>query len=142
MKKIAFLLAAFLLVGVSAKAQIYSMLATTGNASDTVSNTGTETLTKMVNGTFTETTIQVVVTKISGTVAGNCILQGSIDGVNYVNLNHLGQPAANDTCTNTDVTTNSFIWTLGTSKYLYYRVKVTGSGTMSARITAKIMVRR
>lgn len=122
--------------------QVYSMLATTGNATDTVVNTSAETLTKQISGSYGEVTVQVLVTKISGTVAGTVLIYGSLDGTTYTRLNNLGQPSANDTCTNTDVATQSWIWALGTSKYLYYRVTVTGSGTMTARVAAKIMVRK
>lgn len=141
MKKLIFFIA-FGLLGVAANAQVYNMTSIYSQNSDTVVNTASEVLTKQINGVYSEVTVQVVVTKISGTVAGTVVLQGSIDGTNYVTLNHLAQPAANDTVTNTNVASQSWIWAIGTSKYIYYRVLATGSGTMSATISAKIMVRK
>lgn len=125
----------------SANAQVVAMKATTGNTSDTVTNTGTEVLSTQVNGYNEVVTVQLTVTKISGTVAGTAILQGSLDGTTWTTLNH-ASTTGNDTITLTNVTTNSAIWVVEPSKYLYYRVSVTGSGTMVARISAKIMARK
>jgi hypothetical protein len=143
MKKFIFLIA-FGLLGVAANAQIYDMLATTGNTSDTVTNTSAETLTKQVSGAFSQVTVQLTVTKIGGTVAGTSVLQGSIDGTNYVTLtSHYADPGDTaNSVTNTNVATQSWIWDVGNSKYLYYRVTTTGSGTMTAKVQAKIMVRK
>lgn len=134
---------ALVVVPVVSKAQVYDMLATTGNATDTVNNTSTETLTKQINGSYDNVTVQVTITKISGTVAGTAILQASLDGVAYKTLCY--GPAVVDSIparTNVNVTTNSWTWPVGESKYIYYRVSITGSGTMSATVSAKIMVRK
>lgn len=144
MKKLIFALFALFLAVAPVSGQVYSMLATTGNAADTVNNTSAETLTKQINGSYGEVTVQLTVTKISGTVAGTAVLQGSLDGTNYTILGYVNaQPADTaNSVTNTNITTNVWTWPAGSSKYLYYRVTVTGSGTMSARVSAKIMVRK
>jgi hypothetical protein len=94
---------------------------------DTILNAGTEYATLKAQNAYTVATFQAVVTKISGTVAGTVVLQASLDGINYVSVGA-------DTLTNTNQTTNTHIWTVEPSKYLYYRLKATGSGTMSATI--------
>jgi uncharacterized membrane protein len=66
--------------------------------------------------------IQVIVTKVSGTVAGTVLLQGTIDGTNYVDVN-------TDTLTLTNQATNTKVWALSSVPYRIYRVKLTTTGT-------------
>lgn len=66
--------------------------------------------------------IQAVVTKVSGTVGGTAIIQGSLDGTNYVTI-------GSDTLTLANQATNTFIWSLTPSTYQYHRVKFVSSGT-------------
>lgn len=68
------------------------------------------------------TAIQATVTKVSGTVAGYVILQGTVDGTNYQDVN-------TDTLTLTNTTTNFKIWTIDKAYYAGYRIKHVGSGT-------------
>lgn len=96
------------------------------NSGDTVVNTATVNLDVTLKGKG-DLGFQVVATKISGTVGGTAILQGSLDGTNYVTI-------STDTLTLTDVATNSAVWKVSASTYLYYRIAVTGSGTMSASV--------
>ena len=78
MKKLIFA-AAFVFAAVAANAQVVDMKSTSSKATDTVTNTGSEVLTAQVNGYQADVTIQAVVTKVSGTVAGTVVLQGSVD---------------------------------------------------------------
>ena len=80
-----------------------------------------------ITGSYTNVAFQVVATKISGTVAGTAILQASLDGTNYHSVGV-------DTLTLTNVATNAHLWSAAPNKYKYWRVKVTGSGTMSASV--------
>ena len=95
---------------------------------DTVVNAGTKTLNLAVKGTNTTGAFQVVVTKISGTVAGNVIFQGSVDGTNFVNI---------DTLVATNVATQTKVFTDVPVKYPFYRITYTGTGTMSAILSAR-----
>lgn len=104
---------------------VNAQTATLMSATDTVTNAGSETATLKVVAPYKVVSIQAVVTKLSGTVAGTVILQASNDGVNYISV-------GSDTLSNANVTTNTHFWTVEPSKYLYYRLKATGSGTMSA----------
>lgn len=111
--------------------------------SDTVTNTATVTLTTAVkvssfNSLTQQTTVQVNVTKISGTVGGTISLLGSLDGTNYKALNTIETQTALATITATDAT-NVYHWRLTGSPFLYYRVSWTGTGTMSASFTAKLV---
>lgn len=74
--------------------------------------------------------IQAVVTKSTGTVAGTVTLQGSVDGTNYVTVS---SSYADVTSYNpTDVATSSKLFVVTGSPYRYYRLSYAGAGTMSA----------
>lgn len=96
----------------------------TGTA--TITNAATVNLTQTVVATYDRVSIQVVITKYSGTVAGTCILQGSIDGTNFKDI-------GTDTLTLANQTTNTKVWVVENSNFYYYKVVCTGSGTMSAQ---------
>jgi hypothetical protein len=123
-------LAFMLFVTFSASAGVSNMLSNFGNTIDTVVNTGTAYVDITVNGVYEVSSFQAVITKISGTVGGTVILQGSLDGTNF---NAVGA----DTLVPTDVTTNSHVFVNLHSPYKYYRLLITGTGTMSAKISGK-----
>ena len=89
---------------------------------DTVANTGNSEHVIAVSGSYNNGVFQVVGTKISGTVAGKTYLMGSVDNTNFVKL---------DSVTNTNVTTNTKIFTQTRPMYPYYKIRSEGSGTMS-----------
>ena len=99
-------------------------------ASGNVTNAGTATLTTgALPGNTGDVTLQYILTKVSGTVAGTAKPQGSLDGTNWLDI------PSQSAFTNTDVATQSTIWYLRNTKCLYYRILVTGSGTMVATPT-------
>lgn len=97
----------------------------TSNSKDTITNTGTADLIIRSQKWAQTVSIEIVVTKISGTVANYCILMGSVDGVNYINVN-------TDTLTCTNTTTNKKVWVIDGNPYEYYKVHSVGAGTMAA----------
>lgn len=142
MKKFILLFALMFSIAGISNAQSYTMLSSVGNTSDTNTNAETVTLTKAITGSFAVISVQAVVTKLSGTAAGNIVLQGTVNGTNYVNLTDLCQPSANDTFTLTNVTTQSCMWTITPSKYIGYRLAFTTSGTVSAKVQGTIIARK
>lgn len=134
MKKI-LIAGAIVLSGMFASAQT----AMTGNG-DTITNTGTKTNTLKLSGSFNQVLIQSTVTKISGTVAGTLTLQGSVDGTNYVTADSSALHKRSFTATN--VASQSVVFVIEKSPYLYYRVSYTGSGTMSATMSSHILGRK
>lgn len=108
---------------------------------DTVTNTGSGYVQIKFDQTYSYISIQPELTKISGTLTSNSNvkLQGSVDGVNYVDI-------AGDTMTVTNVSTAiSKVWTKTAATgnpYYWYRVSYTGVGTMSAALKAKILFRK
>lgn len=109
---------------------------------DTVTNTGTVTLTsaRVPAAQGLSALVYVSVTKISGTVGGTLTLQGSVDGTTFKALNTLETQTALATITATDAT-NTYHWRLTVNSFPYYRVSWTGTGTMAASFTAKVLTR-
>jgi hypothetical protein len=124
MKFLSLIFGFMLFMSIQTKAQVI----TTFTGSDTIVNTATVNCDLILRNAYTSGVFQVVNTKVSGTVAGNTLFQGSVDGTNYVTL---------DTLVNTDQTTNTKIIVQTPPTYPYYRFKYTGSGTMSAIMVAK-----
>lgn len=142
MKKL-FILLAFVVCALGAQAQVnYDLKSIYSLTSDTVTNTGTVTLTSpRVPGVGAlNTLVYVSVTKISGTVGGTLTLMGSVDGTNFKALVAIETQTALATITATDGST-TYGWRLNGNHYPYYRVSWTGTGTMSASFTAKVITR-
>lgn len=145
MKRIFLLLAIMLTIGITAQvtgpkinySAVGNLLSTpTHAATDTITNTTVKYQYGIVNGSNVHFTIQSTLTKISGTVAGTVKPQGSIDGVNYVDIS--GQTAF----TLTDVAIQTCAFYIIGSPFQYYRVVVTPTGTQSTKIASLGLVRR
>lgn len=120
-----------LCISFAASAQVLTM---THNG-DTVVNAATKNLDLTLSGSFANVAIQVVVLKISGTVAGTVTLQASLDGTTFINIGA-------DVLTNSNQTTNTHFWNVAPSPYLYYRLACVGSGTMSASVRGYVLGRK
>lgn len=129
MKKILFM---FSLLFVLAMAGVSQTLITWTKSADSLLNTTPVNLTMAVRGSYDHAVFGLVVTKVSGTVNGNAKLYGSVDGTNYQLIRGTA-----DTLDLTDVATNVKIWEMDSIKYPYYKITVTGVGTMKAIPTAK-----
>lgn len=116
--------------GLSNKHVVSNMLSPFNVVKDTTDNTATSYVTLGVERWYNTVTIQSVVTKISGTVAGTVTLQGSVDGTNYVTVNSSYTDVTSYSPTN--VATSSKLFVVTGSPYRYYRLSYTGAGTMSA----------
>ena len=88
---------------------------------DTVVNTAAVNMDLRVTNAYNTAALQIVITKVGGTVAGNAILKGSVDGTNFVNI---------DTFATTNVALQTEIFPITPVYYPYYRVTYTGTGTM------------
>ena len=119
-----FIFLAFTVVFTDVKAQTITSFAGT----DTVVNTATVNLSLIVRNFYQTGVFQVTNTKLSGTAAGKTYFQGSVDGVNYVNL---------DSLTNTNKTTNTAVFNQSPPRFPYYRFSYTGTGTMSVITSGK-----
>lgn len=139
MKNLILLLSIFTLslIGSQGKAQVTAMTASTY----TVTNTGTATLTSLVKGSQSVVTVEYVMTKVSGTIGGTATLQGSVNGIAYSNVPVKVIKGEVNSFTNTDITSNSYVWVVEPSPYQYYRVSVAGTGTMVGTISGAVLVR-
>lgn len=127
---------------------LYSMKSTTWTSvtKDTVTNSGTNSVTLQVQNWYETLSIQPIVTKLSGTAGGTVTLQGSNDGTNFVTVNtkYLSTldpyftSGAAATLSITNTTTNTGIFVILGSPYQYYRLSYTGSGTMSCTLQGKL----
>jgi len=137
MKKLLFLLMAGLTIFVlplTVEAQVVSLVSTNNSLTlDTVTNAGVRVLSKVVPGNKATITIQVNVTKISGTLGGTIIPVASNDGVKWY-------AAGSGTFTVTDVASQgvNFSPPLG---FAYYGVQWTGTGTMAGSFNASLLAR-
>jgi hypothetical protein len=95
-----------------------------------VTNTGTATSTIKLEDTHKQVTLQAIVTKTSGTLAGTITLQGSLNDTNYVTIPTQAVVGAASTYTVTDVATQSVAFIVNNSPYRYFRLSWTGAGTM------------
>ncbi len=138
----------FALGTVSAQNVMYNPLPASGALaksilSDTVTNAGTSYLTSyaQTRTQSTTTAFSVVCTKISGTVAGTITLQGSLDGVNFKAIPTVDTQTSITTATALDVASQVFVWRIANCPFTYYRVSWTGTGTMAASFTARLIAK-
>ncbi len=119
MKKL-FFAVVFLLVSFGAKAQtqLDRLVADTLTNADTTVKTFA-----LTNGNVRSLVVFSQVSKVSGTVSGKTVLQGSVDGSWWVGI---------DSLTHTDVTQNVKAFSLVDPVYPQYRVFITSAGTMKA----------
>jgi hypothetical protein len=95
----------------------------------TTTNTNAETeylSTGQWNGNSGTITMQVVISRTSGTLAGTVTPEYSLDGTNFIAIP--GTSAFNMT----NAASNSQIWSITDRKALYYRLNVTTTGTVVA----------
>lgn len=117
-----------------------NMLSSYGLTSDTCTNAATTYLGITVTQGYNRISMQAVVTKISGTVAGTVTLQGSEDGTNFITVNSSYVTAT--TLAPTDQATNTKMFIVTGCPYKYYRFSYTGSGTMSATIKGYLVANK
>lgn len=122
MKKLLIISSFIIALCISAIAQTSVTTSMTNNGS-TLTNAGSDTVYTQIQGTYKTVSVQAVLTKVSGTVAGNAVLFASVDGTNYVQI-------STDSLLMTNQTTNTKIWVVNNSNYMYYKVIFTGVGTM------------
>lgn len=137
MKKIISILFCFAMISVSlAQNNVYKFTGASGSHAikDSVSNTGADTMKLTVQRYAKTVSIQPVVTKVSGTipVLATCVLQGSLDGTNYLSI-------PGDSVHLSDVATSTNAFVIKNSPYQYYRLLTAGSGTMKIYIKCYFM---
>lgn len=135
MKKVLFLILAVSVASISAWSQTsLTSAAYPANTLDTVTNAASK---QLVSGALYKAQdvviVQFLAEKISGTVGGTATLQGSVDGVSWYNIG--------SAFTLTDVATQTTHFKVTDAGEVYFRVQVTGTGTMSVKISGKYVAR-
>lgn len=130
MKKIIFLIAfTVALFGVKTEAQTaFNYTAT--NPTGAILNTSVDTMTFTVSKSYSMISIQPVITRATGTMAGTAILAYSVNGTNYVN---------SDTLTLSNAATNTTVWNK-VSAARYWRIIRSGATTVTGTSAAKLSV--
>jgi hypothetical protein len=128
MKKILFLL--LVIAGLSYTSQAQRATLMSLAAGDSISTSSSlDTVSKVITLTagYSALGVQVVTTKVSGTVAGKAYLYGSIDGTNYV--------VTDSSAAFVDQTTNTAVFTKATVPYVFYKVQVrSATGATSTQV--------
>jgi len=133
MKKLFLLITLFAFVGM-ASAQFTAGAKLSQATTDSI-KTGALTVTKYITITsgYNTLSIQPVITKVSGTVAGKIYYAGTIDGTNYI---------TQDSLVLANITTNTKIFVSQPAKFWKYKIWGVGTGTMNAVMTVWYLARK
>ena len=118
-------------VGTQAQAQTFTMVRDT----TVLLNAKTVNISIKVNSAFEYATFQLNLIRNSGTAAGTCTLQGSLDGFNWRNI-------GTDTLTIANSALQSHWWIVATASYTNYRIRCVGSGTQNVTPTGIALLRQ
>lgn len=99
------------------------------NPTGAITNTSTDTMSITLSKGYSSVSIQPVVTKATGTMAGTARLYYSVNGSNYTVI---------DSVSLTNVATQWTIWHVVNKPVRYFRVTVGGATTVTGAATAKI----
>lgn len=114
--------------------------AMTGNGV-TITNTGTSACSLKVANPYHTVTVQAVMTKTSGTLAGTLTLQGSVDGTSWETVPTSLVAGAASTYTVTDVASQAKTFVITGTPFLYYKLSWTGTGTMAGTLSGFVLPR-
>jgi len=126
MNKIVFVLLIALSAAFSVKAQIRKSSLPDTNINAATSYVSFNSIASKVNS------FQATVKKISGTVAGKVYLQGTIDGLAFINI---------DSLVLTDQSINSKVFPVTSTIYNSYRGQFTTTGTQSSYLILTVLRR-
>lgn len=102
---------------------------TATNPTGAITNTSVDTMTYTLKHVYLLVSIQPVVTKATGTMAGWAVLDYSVNGTNW----NIGT----DTLALSNITTNTTVWNKSTASK-YFRIRVGGATTVTGTASAKI----
>lgn len=102
---------------------------TATNSTGAILNTSIDTMSITLSKGYSSLSIQPVVTKATGTMAGMARLSYSVNGSNYTAL---------DSVSLTNTTTQWTIWHVVNKPVRYFRITVSGATTVTGTAAAKI----
>jgi hypothetical protein len=132
MKKILSILLVALSVSFASHAQFATTMPTI--AGDTIIDAGTSSRVISATGGYSGASIQVVLTKVSGTGAGTVKLMGSNDNTNFTQIG--------SSFTITDVASQNTVFYVAAPLPVYLKVLATGTGTEHVAQVIKYVFRK
>ena len=127
------------LVALSTRAQNATLMPLI--AGDTLNNTDSVFKSILVTAGYNTIGINVDVTKISGTVAGKAILYGSQDGITYFPTDSMNYVVPLTSSYKTPTVTNIAYFSKTGAPWTSYLVVATSSGTVSAQVKVRYVLR-
>jgi hypothetical protein len=129
--------AALTFVAPSAHAQT-SLLNSSSRALDTVTNTGTKSMTSAkIAGARASVTISTVNAVLTGTLSGVARLYGSLDGTNYQRIRTFQLHNSQVDSLVVDANHTKYAWVVDGNPFQYYQVQTTGVGTVTFTVAGK-----
>lgn len=114
-----------------------------GRNLDTVTNTGTKTMTsaRVLQGKLSSVTVTTRNSNLTGTQSGIARLFGSPDGVNYYRIRspQLHNSQVDSLLITTAPTAQKYGWEIDGNPYNYYQVQTTGVGTVTFTVAGEII---
>lgn len=129
MKKFILIVLIFLAGSLAVQAQVTANSLT--RSKTTLTNADTGYLTATVSGSYETSAFSVVVTKLTGTLAGSVAQQVSLDGTNYATLSSTALADG----------ANVLAFSYSPTPYAYYRFRVISTGTSTASISGQYLLR-
>lgn len=129
MKKILSIFLLGMLFITTAKAQT-AFSQTASNPTGAFSNAAVDTMTYTALRSYNLVSIQPVLTKLTGTMAGTVVLDISVNGTNWQTVQ--------STFTLADVAANTTVWNVATAAR-YFRIRTLSTGSNTGTATAKII---
>lgn len=111
-------------------------------AGDTLNNVDSVFKTFTTTAGYSEIGINVLLTKISGTVAGNVVLLGSMDGVTFYPTDSANYVVPLTSSFSTPTVTNIAFISKAEAPWTTYMVMAKSTGTVSAQVRVKYTLRR
>lgn len=111
-------------------------------AGDTLNNVDTVFKAITTTAGYRDLGVQVLIKKISGTVAGKLILWGSMDGINYVATDSMSYALTTPSSLITPTFDNLAYVNKSGTPFTNYAILCTSTGTISAQVRVKYTLRR
>lgn len=108
---------------------------------DTVTNTGTKSLTGHVPGSWKQVTVTLANANLTGTQSGVSRLFASLDGVNYFRVRsyQLHNSQVDSLVITTSTLTKNFAWVIDGSPFPWLQTQTTGIGTVTFTVAGKFL---
>lgn len=130
-------------LAVSVQAQSGALKNAAGRSLDTVTNTGTKSMTspRVIQAKLGSVTVTTRNSNLTGTQSGIARLFGSYDGVNYyrIRATALHNSQVDSLVITTSPVAQKYAWVVDGNPFNYYQVQTTGIGTLTFTVAGEII---